>query len=131
MPLRPAPPLLHAVLIASVCVVSLAANAGFRAPPRFDGAGYAVLAQSIRQGRGYGEIDHPDAPRHAHFPPAYPLALAGLWSLTGPSPIAAHVFSLACTTGATVLAWIWFRRWNRPDVALLMGLALAVNWRWG
>src|SRR3954447_12460079 len=113
---------LQGLLIASVCAASLLANASFRAPPRFDGAGYAVLAQSIGQGRGYREIDHPDAPRHAHFPPAYPLALAGVWAMTGTSSTAAHSYSLACSLGATLLAWVWFRKGNRPEVAQLMGL---------
>ncbi|MDB5352825.1 MAG: hypothetical protein JWN86_4072 [Planctomycetota bacterium] len=124
-------PWLDGVLVAAVCAASLAANARLDAPPRFDGAGYAVLARSILERRDYREIDRPDAPRHAHFPPGYPLALAALWSVTGPSAASAHAFSLACTMGATLLAWLWFRTGNRPDVALLMGLALAANWRWG
>ncbi len=127
---RPTPFMLHGVLVAAVCAASLAANASFHAPPRFDGAGYAVLAKTILEGRGYREIDRPDAPRHAHFPPGYPLALAALWSLTGPSAASAHALSFVCTLVAALLAWIWFRQGNRPGVALLMGLALATNWRW-
>jgi hypothetical protein len=123
--------LAFASLIALVCAANLAANMDFRAPPRFDGAGYAVLARSIGSGRGYREIDHPDAPRHAHFPPGYPLVLAAIWSVTGPSAAAAHAFSMACTIVATLLAWLGFRSWQKPGIALLMGLALAVNWRWG
>ena len=123
-------PCLHAVIVALVCATSLAANARLSEPPRFDGAGYAVLARSILQAGDYREIDHPDPPRHSHFPPGYPLALAALWSVTGPSFAWAHAASFACTLGATLLAWVWFRSWNRPGVALLMGLALAVNWRW-
>lgn len=118
-------------MIATACVLSLGANARFDDPPRFDGAGYAVLARSILEGRGYREIDHPDAPRHAHFPPGYPLALAALWRITGPSNAAAHALAFLCSLGATLLAWLWFRTWTRPRVALAMGLALAINWRWG
>ena len=64
----------------------------FTAPPRYDGAGYAVLARSLAEGSGYRAIDHPDRPRHAHFPPGYPLLLAlasahrgavGTWSPHG------------------------------------------------
>lgn len=121
----------HGVLIAAVCVASLLANTRFDSPPRYDGAGYAVLARSILEGRGYREIDHPDAPRHAHFPPGYPLALAALWSATGPSAATAYGLSFACTLLATLLAWRWFLLWNRPGVALAMALALAANWRWG
>jgi hypothetical protein len=102
----------------------------FHAPPRYDGAGYAVLARSLAEGSGYRAIDHPDRPRHAHFPPGYPLFLAALWSVTGYSVPAAHIASLLCSVGATLAAWLWFRRIYPRDVALALGLALAFNWAW-
>ena len=123
-------PVSQAFAIAVVGSISLWANADFSDPPRFDGAGYAVLAQSLIEGRGYREIDQPNAPRHAHFPPGYPLALAALWSVTGVSAFTAHAFSFGCTLAAMLLAWKMFRAWFRPEVAFLIALALAVNWRW-
>lgn len=122
---------LQGALVALVAASSVGLNARFEAPPRYDGAGYAVLAESLRTGRGYRAIDHPDAPRHAHFPPGYPLTLAGLWRLGGPSTRSAHVLSMACTVAAVVAAWGWFRRLYRPGIALALGLALAANWTWG
>ncbi len=120
----------HGAIVLSLAIVFVGLNTIIDAPPRFDGAGYAVLAESLRHGQGYRAIDHPDAPRHAHFPPGYPLALAGLWSLTGTSSQAAHVLAMACTVTATLAAWLWFRRLFRPRVALGLGAALAVNWTW-
>ena len=38
--------------------------------------------------------------------------------------------SALCTLGATLAAWCWFRRIYPRDVAVLLGLALAVNWAW-
>ena len=93
-------PCLHAAILALSCAASLGLNARFSEPPRFDGAGYAVLAKSILQDRDYREIDHPEAPPHAHFPPGYSLALAALWSVTGPSFAWAHIASFSCTLGA-------------------------------
>ena len=122
--------LLHGLAVMSLAMVAILGNTRFDAPPRFDGAGYAVLARSLAEGRGYREIDHPDAPPHAHYPPGYPLGLAGLWTLTGPSTRVAHGFSFACALGATLAAWLWFRRLYSPRVALLLGLALALNWAW-
>jgi len=119
------------LLIALVAASSILAQADLDAPPRRDGAGYAVLARSLLEGRGYRAIDHPDAPRHAHFPPGYPAFLAAVWSATGVSDRAAHLASAACTVAATVAAWAWFRRMQRRPVALAMGLALAANWTWG
>jgi len=105
-------------------------NADWSAPPRFDGAGYAVLAQALQSGQGYRAIDHPDRPRHAHFPPGYPLVLALAWRVAGKSATAAHVISTLFTLGACLAAWSWFRRLMASPVALVLGLALAVNWLW-
>jgi hypothetical protein len=111
--------------------VSVGLNAELSAPPRFDGAGYAVLGEALAEGRGYREIDRPGSPRHAHFPPGYPAALAVLWKATGRSAAAAHLFSAACTVAAVLLAWHWFRTIYPPGPALILGLSLALNWTWG
>ena len=119
-----------ACLIAAVAILAMAGQGDFTAPPRYDGAGYAVLARSLAEGAGYRAIDHPDRPRHAHFPPGYPALLALAWRIAGPSAPVAHVVSSLCTLGATLAAWWWFRRIYPRKVALLLGLALAVNWAW-
>jgi Dolichyl-phosphate-mannose-protein mannosyltransferase len=124
-------PLVVGVILAVVTLGSVWRNTDFSAPPRFDGAGYAVLAHAIATGRGYYGIDHPDAPPHAHFPPGYPLALATVWkSLGSSSTEAAHAFSVACILIATMASWLWFRRMYAPPVADWLGLSLAINWTW-
>ena len=120
-----------AVLIALCSAISLAGNTSLQEPPRFDGAGYAMLAESLLTGQGYRDVALPEPSRHTHFPPGYPAALAMLWSITGRSLAAAHLFACACTVSATVAAWLWFRCFYRPRVAFILGLALAVNWTWG
>ena len=119
-----------ACLIAAVAILAMAGQGDFSSPPRFDGAGYVVLARSLAEGAGYRAIDHPDRPRHAHFPPGYPALLALAMRIAGPSARVAHVVSALCTLGATLAAWCWFRRIYPRKVALLLGLALAVNWAW-
>ena len=119
-----------ACLIAAASALSACGNAAWSAPPRYDGAGYAVLARALLEGQGYRAIDHPDRPRHAHFPPGYPLLLAATWRVTGVSASAAHAASVLCTVGATLAAWCWFRRLMSGPAALLLGLALSVNWLW-
>jgi hypothetical protein len=120
-----------ACLVALVSAVNIGFNTVWSAPPRFDGAGYAVLAQSLLRGEGYRAIDHPDRPRHAHFPPGYPLVLALTWGLVGKSAAAGHAVSGLLTLGATLAAWLWFRSFLPRPTALALGLALAVNWIWG
>lgn len=122
--------LIGTVTLASLALLVSGAQAVLSAPPRYDGAGYAVLAESLRTGRGYRAIDHPDAPLHAHFPPGYPAALAALWSLTGPSPPAAHGFSLACSVSAVMLFWIWLRRRVAEPTAWILAATVAVSWSW-
>jgi hypothetical protein len=117
-------------LSASVALLCIVASTDFDSPPRYDGAGYAVLATSILEGRGYRAIDHPDSPPHAHFPPGYPAALAALGAWSRHSDRAAHVLSVGCTTLAVGLFARWFARLERPRIAAPMALALAFNWSW-
>lgn len=117
-------------LIGLIAAAAIGWGTGLREPPRFDGAGYAVLGWSLASGQGYRALDHPDRPRHAHFPPGYPLVLAALWAATGRSVVAAHGLSIACTTAAVVLAWHWFRALYPRRIALALGLALALNGAW-
>jgi hypothetical protein len=117
-------------LLTLAAAVLIGVSTDFRGTPRFDGAGYALLGQSILTGQGYREIARPGMPPHDHFPPGYPLVLASLWSLTGRSVLAAHLLSYACTVAAVWLGWQWFLRLESRTEAVLLGLALAVNWSW-
>jgi hypothetical protein len=119
-----------ACLVATAAVLGMIGQGDFSAPPRYDGAGYAVLARSLAEGTGYRAIDHPDRPRHAHFPPGYPVFLAVVRRAFGASALAAHLASSLCTLGATLLAWWWFRRMFSPGAALALGLSLGINWAW-
>ncbi len=70
-------------LVGIACAACIAGNANWSAPPRFDGAGYAVLARALLERQSYRAIDQPDEPRHGHFPPGYPAVLAAVWEATG------------------------------------------------
>ncbi len=122
--------ILPAATIAAIAGLAAARHATWSAPPRYDGAGYAVLARAILEGEGYRAIDHPDRPRHAHFPPGYPLLLAATWRVAGVSAPAAHAVSIACTIGATLAAWLWFLGMMPRHAAFLLSIALAINWQW-
>ncbi|AGA29933.1 ArnT family glycosyltransferase [Singulisphaera acidiphila] len=119
------------LLLVALTLISVVPNTGFRSPPRYDGAGYAVLGWSLSEGLGYREGSHPASPPHTHFPPVYPLVLAGLYRIGGTSFVAAHALSVAFTVAATVAFWCWFRRIYSFRIAILLGSALAINWTWG
>jgi hypothetical protein len=52
----------------------------------FDDAIYALLAQSIAEGRGYVYTHIPGEPAGIHYPPLWPLVLAAAWKLGGAFP---------------------------------------------
>lgn len=124
-------PFRTSLLLAALALASVVPNTGFRSPPRHDGAGYAVLGWSLSKGLGYREGSHPATPPHTHFPPFYPLILAGLFQVNGASLIAAHGLSVACTVAATIAFWCWLRQFYPSRIACLVGSALAINWTWG
>ena len=125
------------VMFAGVVILSGAtlATMSWSEPPRFDGAGYATLGKALAEGRGYREINRPDAPPHAHFPPGYPAVLALIWKTVGTEEVGrfttlSHAASLI---GMAVGLWSVGRWWSRIEprgVATCLTLALAVNWTW-
>jgi hypothetical protein len=118
------------LLVGIASAAFTAGSACWSAPPRYDGAGYAVLARALTSCQGYRAIDQPDRPRHGHFPPGYPFLLALTWRVSQGSACAFHMISVACTVSATIASWWWFRRLMPNDTALILALALAVNWVW-
>ncbi len=117
-------------LLVVLTAVATTLHTDFAKPPQGDGVGYAILGASLAEDRDYREIDKPDKPRHAHFPPGYPLVLAGVWSAAGRSEPAAHAVSIVATVLAVLLSWRWFRSLYAPLPALGLSLALALNWTW-
>ena len=45
--------------------------------------------------------------------------------------VSAHLFSIFCSIAAVILAWKWFQIIYPPRSALILALALALNWSWG
>jgi hypothetical protein len=74
---------------------------------------YTVLAKSLATGEGYRYLQMPGAPNATHYPPLYPLFLAGLWKLfpVFPANITLFKFANAAFIGLTTLfAWRFARR---------------------
>ncbi|MCY2931825.1 MAG: glycosyltransferase family 39 protein [Planctomycetota bacterium] len=88
-----------------------------------DSALYLGLARSINEGQGYtfnGEF-------HAMVPPLYPLALAAVTRVFGPSYLAINCFQIVLALACTPAAFGLTRRMFGRDLALLATAAFAVN----
>jgi hypothetical protein len=105
------------VLLAALATVAVVLSIGpFPVGVFQDDGIYTVLAKSLATGQGYRYLNLPDAPNATHFPPVYPLVLAGLWKLTPsfPANVTLFKFANAAFIGlSAVLAWFFARRWLR------------------
>lgn len=80
-----------------------------------DNAGYMILADALRMGRGYRDIYLPGVPLHAQYPPVYPSILA-LASLLGGGLIAFKTLSVVFTTASVAVLYLLARK-RLDDVA--------------
>ncbi|HJU74916.1 MAG TPA: hypothetical protein VJ717_14330 [Gemmatimonadaceae bacterium] len=88
-----------------------------------DGA-YVILGKAIAEGEGYRFINLPNEPSATHFPPLYPLILAGLWKVSPPFPANIVVFKIANAVflACGALGAFWFARHHlqlRPITAAI------------
>jgi hypothetical protein len=70
---------------------------------------YTLLAKSLATGQGYRYLHLPDAPAATHFPPLYPLVLAGLWKLFPSFPENVTLFKFANAAFIGVAAVMGYR----------------------
>ena len=94
---------------------------------------YAVLARALAEGKGYRFINLPGAPSGTHFPPVYPLLLAGLWKIFPAFPQNVLVFkgvNALLNAVAAVLATrfgerhLGLPRWAAVLTGVLAGVAI-------
>jgi hypothetical protein len=100
--LRAYAPLLAAAL---VCAVAASLVAPYPVGLFHDDGVYLVLAKSIATGSGYRYLHLPGAPVATHYPPAYPLLLAVLWTLAPRFPANLTIILLANAALLGLVAW--------------------------
>ena len=88
---RLAPMAIAAVIIATLCLLRRPFPVGIA---QDDGL-YVILAKALATGQGFHFINLPGAPAGVHFPPGYPLLLAGLWRVTSSFPANVLAFAVA------------------------------------
>jgi hypothetical protein len=94
-----------AFVVAVVLVVGVWAIQPYPAGIFHDDGVYLILAKSLATGEGYRYLHIPGAPLATHYPPLYPLLLAGLWRIWPRFPENVPVFLFANTIFLALAAW--------------------------
>lgn len=101
------------VLIAAVVlVVAIVTVAPWPVGVFQDDAIYVTLAKALASGEGYRMINMPGSPHATHYPPGYPLVLAGLWRLwpSFPDNVVLFKFANALFVALAAVGSYWFGR---------------------
>ena len=70
---------------------------------------YTILAKSLATGQGFRYLNLPEAPNATHYPPLYPLFLAGLWKAFPSFPANITLFKFANAAFMGVAAFMALR----------------------
>ncbi len=73
-----------------------------------DNAAYMILAESLESGQGYRNIHLPGSPRHAQYPPVYPVILTAARAFGG-GLITFKVISLLLTSASLIFIYLLAR----------------------
>jgi len=128
LPGRPANRTWWVALVAILLVGAWLGWAGRPPEPALlnDEARYVLLSRSILAGH-YRDLEIPDHPPHAQYPPAFPALLAAVTVLTGPTLEHGVIANLMVLALSTVLVAVAVRRLEFPLLGLAAAAALSVN----
>jgi len=90
-----------------------------------DNACYLLLADAIRSGQGYADIDRPGRPRHTFYPPIFPLMLAPLRALEPDGYRMAHALVVVSSLASVIAVFFLFRPQFGTAWALLSAVLTA------
>ena len=118
-------------IVAVAVLVRLAAVLLVEVDPRahwsYDMSWYDGAARRLAKGWGYIGVD---AAPTAAWPPGYPLVLAGVYLLVGPSILAAKLLNVLLAAGTVWLAYLIACELRRPVAGLVAAAILAVFPGW-
>lgn len=112
------------VLGAAARVVAVSALTGFGSPPAADGITYDLLARNVA---AFGDYGFAAGDHTAFRAPAYPLLLAVLYRLAGPSLVAARLFNVVLGVATIVLVHRFSRQAFGAGAALLAAMGMALH----
>jgi hypothetical protein len=104
--------MLAAAVVAVAALVAWWASVPYVVGVWHDDGVYALLGRAIASGQGFTYTQLPGAPAATHYPPLYPLLLAGIWRLAPsfPDNISAFLAANAMLVGIAALGAFHFAR---------------------
>lgn len=103
---KPSLPVLTVLITAVVMYIAQFALNDFYVGTYMDDANYIILAESIAEGRGYRQINYPDAPLETRYPPGYPVVLAPIIALRSDN---LDLLKLPSVIAAALAVWLVWR----------------------
>ena len=113
-----------------VFAVALWAQTGAMVGVFYDDGIYVAIAKALAEGRGLVSLHLPGAPPAVHYPPLYPVALAGLWRLWPDFPANVVLFQLFDAAALGAATWIMVHHAGRtalPPMARYLALTIGVT----
>ena len=125
---RVAPLVCAAIVLGTILTLHSAQPAGVF----WDDGVYLISARSIAMGDGYAFAHLPGAPAAVHFPPVWPLLLAGVWWLAPDFPANLAIFGvvnplLAALAAGLTCAYAMDRARLAPVVAVVVTTVFALT----
>ena len=108
---------LRRVLLVVLCLHLMVALLSWRGLIKDDAESYVVIGRNLAQGNGF--VFEAGRTPTAWRAPGYPVFLAGIFSLTGGSLVAARLAQAFLWTLTAFLTYALGRRFLRPDTALI------------
>ncbi len=93
-----------------------------------DSSQYIILAESLAKGLGYRAINYPNSPFFYHYPPLFPLVLAGVIYFFGENFYLMYVLMAILGYLTLIFSYHLFRRYIDHKLAFFIVLLLSTNW---
>lgn len=94
-----------------------------------DNASYYILGNAIANGDGYTNIQHLETEAHYHYPPGYPVLIAGVSKLFSNDIVYIKMFNGVLLLGAILLLFFIVKRLAQNDhIAFATGFLTLLNY---
>ncbi|MCH2194357.1 glycosyltransferase family 39 protein [Kordia sp.] len=94
-----------------------------------DNANYYILGNALAKGEGYTNIQHFQKEAHYHYPPGYPVLIAGIVKLFSSDIVAVKILNGVFLLGAILLLFFIVKRLSQNDhIAFATSIITLLNY---